>query len=233
MAERFLTFGSVASSTRCRRAVAEIIRLPAVARVPQAPRGLLGLADLRGNVLPVASLQGLLGGAATTETRRAIVSTARRRWRGVDVVEALVIVDAEQIETRQAELAARPARSQGAFATDGKKSVVKILDIAALISAAFVQDDRARPRRTRSDLDVRAATTTDGTDDRQMLVSFDVAGQEYAFALDVVLEVLNAPENLAALPVSEDLVLGVAPFRDTLLPLLSLRGLPGFAARRA
>ena len=28
-----------------------------------------------------------------------------------------------------------------------------------------------------------------------MLVSFDVAGQEYAFALDVVLEVLNAPET--------------------------------------
>ena len=37
--------------------VAEIIRMPAVARVPQAPKGLLGLANLRGAVLPVASLQ--------------------------------------------------------------------------------------------------------------------------------------------------------------------------------
>ena len=61
-----------------------------------------------------------------------------------------------------------------------------------------------------------------------MLVSFDVAGQEYALALDVVQEILDAPEALAALPASEALVLGVTPFRDTLLPLLSLRGLLGF-----
>ena len=54
--------------------VAEVIRLPAVARVPQAPKGLLGLANLRGAVLPVASLQGLLGGEATTDAAtRAIV----------------------------------------------------------------------------------------------------------------------------------------------------------------
>ena len=59
-------------------------------------------------------------------------------------------------------------------------------------------------------------TAADVADDRQMLVSFDVAGQEFAFALDVVLEVLDAPETLAALPASEELVLGVTPFRDTL-----------------
>ncbi len=83
-------------------------------------------------------------------------------------------------------------------------------------------------------------TTADDADDRQMLVSFDVAGQEYAFALDVVLEVLDAPESLAALPASEDLVLGVAPFRDTLLPLLSCaacwasrRGMSPMAGRKS
>ena len=234
MPERFLTFraGGELYALPAEQ-VAEIIRLPAVARVPQAPKGLLGLANLRGNVLPVASLQGLLGGAATTETatRAIVLDGAAPVALAVDVVEALVIVDAEQIETRQAELAARPGEIlKGAFATDGKKSVVKILDIAALIGAAFVQEDRARPRRAQSGPDVRE-TAADSAEDRQMLVSFDVAGQEYAFALDVVLEVLNAPESLAALPASEDLVLGVAPFRDTLLPLLSLRGLLGFAAR--
>ena len=234
MAERFLTF-RVAGQLYALPAgqIAEIIRLPAVARVPQAPRGLLGLANLRGNVLPVASLRGLLGGEATTDaaTRAIVLDGAAPVALAVDVVEALVTVDAEQIETRQAELAARPGEIlKGAFATDGQKSIVKILDIAALIGAAFVQEDRARPRRAQSGPDVRE-TAADSAEDRQMLVSFDVAGQEYAFALDVVLEVLNAPESLAALPASEDLVLGVAPFRDTLLPLLSLRGLLGFAAR--
>ena len=233
MVERFLTFriGSELYALPAGQVV-EVIRLPAVARVPQAPRGLLGLANLRGNVLPVASLRGLLGGEATTEaaTRAIILDGAAPVALAVDVVEALVSVDAEQIETRQAELAAKPGELlKGAFATDRKKSIVKILDIAALIGAAFVQEDRARPHRAQSGLDVRE-TMADSSDDRQMLVSFDVAGQEYAFALDVVMEVLNAPESLAV-PASDDLVLGVAPFRDTLLPLLSLRGLLGFEAR--
>src|SRR6202008_242277 len=60
------------------------------------------------------------------------------------------------------------------------------------------------------------------------LVTFEVAGQEYALALDAGREVLNAPDAVTALPATEDLVLGVEPFRDPLLPLLSLRGLLGF-----
>ncbi|MGZ3366961.1 MAG: chemotaxis protein CheW, partial [Caulobacteraceae bacterium] len=40
---------------------------------------------------------------------------------------------------------------------------------------------------------------------------------------------LSAPSNLAVAPRAEALVLGVAAFRNTLLPLLSLRGLLGFA----
>jgi len=41
--------------------VAEIVRVPAMARVPQSPRALLGIANLRGSVVPVVSLRGLLG----------------------------------------------------------------------------------------------------------------------------------------------------------------------------
>ena len=62
MAERFLTFRANGELYALpANQVAEVIRLPAVARVPQAPKGLLGLANLRGSVLPVASLRGLLG----------------------------------------------------------------------------------------------------------------------------------------------------------------------------
>ena len=41
--------------------VAEVIRIPTTARVPQAPRALIGVANLRGAVLPVVSLRALLG----------------------------------------------------------------------------------------------------------------------------------------------------------------------------
>jgi purine-binding chemotaxis protein CheW len=210
--------------------VAEIIRLPEVARVPQAPKGLLGLANLRGNILPVASLSGLLGGADSTGVTRAIVlEGAAPVALAVDAVDALVTVDSDKVETRQAELAARPGeRLTGAFAADGKDAVARVLDITALIGAAFVQAARTRTRRSLGDVD--RGTASEGAGNEQMLVSFEVAGQEYAFPLEVVQEVIDAPATLAAMPTSEELVLGVAPFRDTLLPLLSLRGLLGFAS---
>ncbi len=211
--------------------VAEVIRLPELARVPQAPKGLLGLANLRGDILPVASLSGLLGMAERHEpATRAIVleGGAAPVALAVDVVDALVTVDDARIETRQAELATQPGeRLKGAFA-NGKDAVAKILDIAALIDAAFAQSPRARPRRALNEAHA-ADEIAEGADRGQMLVSFEVAGQEYGFPLHVVQEVLDAPEMLTAMPSVEDVVLGVAPFRDSLLPVLSLRGLLGFA----
>jgi purine-binding chemotaxis protein CheW len=212
--------------------VAEVIRLPEVARVPQAPKGLLGLANLRGDILPVASLRGLLGvdeaAASATSDRAIVLEGAAPVALAVDGVDALVTIDAGKIETRQAELAMKPGeRLEGAFAADGKNAVAKILDIAALIGAAFAQTEKTRVHRSLEHLaaDEKAVASAVGG---QRLVTFEVSGQEYAFDLGVVQEVLNAPEAIAALPATEDLVLGVMPFRDTLLPLLSLRGLLGF-----
>jgi purine-binding chemotaxis protein CheW len=234
MPERFLTAridGQLYAMAAGR--VAEVIRVPNIARVPQAPKGLLGLANLRGTVMPVASLRGLLGREekAGATTRAIVLDDAAPVALAVDGVEALVTIDEGQIETRQAELAATPGEIlKGTFAVDGRSSIAKILDISALIGAAFVNKDQARPPRAvvASAPDETRAAAASG-DDRKMLVSFDVAGQEYALALDVVLEVLDAPETLATLPAGEELVLGVMPFRETLLPLLSLRGLLGFA----
>jgi purine-binding chemotaxis protein CheW len=60
-------------------------------------------------------------------------------------------------------------------------------------------------------------------------VTFEVAGQEFGLALDMVEEIVPGAEIVAAMPHSEALVRGVTPYRDTLLPLFSLRGLLGFA----
>lgn len=183
MVERFLTFrvdGELYALPA--NQVAEVIRLPAVARVPQAPKGLLGLANLRGSVLPVASVRGLMGAEESAEatTRAIVLDGAAPVALAVDVVEALVAVNTEQIETRQAELATRPGeRLKGAFAADGRNGIAKILDIEGLIGDAFVAEARARPRRALAGAAVPEREIDGaGGDDRQMLVSFDVAGQE-------------------------------------------------------
>jgi purine-binding chemotaxis protein CheW len=215
--------------------VAEVIRMPIVAPLPHGPKGLLGIANLRGSVLPIASLRGLLGqelrgqdATSASQGQRAIVLNGAAPVAVlVDSIEALVNVEHARIEARQAELAADPGeRLKGAFQAGTEQGVAKILDIQSLLADAFVQRARPQPRshvRTET-----AADVVDAIDERQRLVTFDVAGQEYALELDAVHEIIAMPDGFAQMPQSEALVLGVAGFREGLLPLLSLRGLLGF-----
>lgn len=209
--------------------VMEVIRMPALARVPHAPKGLLGVANLRGAVLPVAGLRGLLGLPQAAATRVLVLDGAAPVALAVDAVEALVTIASDRIETRPAELAARPGeRLRGAFAVGDSDTVASIVDIATLIAAAFVAQDRPRHRHAVSAAG-RSDTGAGANDTRRRLVSFEVAGQEFALDLRSVQEIIDAPASRAALPASDGAVLGVASFRGTLLPLLSLRGLLGFS----
>ena len=216
--------------------VTEVIRTPPVARVPQAPRSLLGLANLRGSVLPIASLRGLLGEAevALGSAARAIVlEGAAPVGLAVDAVDALVTVDPVNIEVRQAELArVGEERLSGAFQPDGRTDVARILDVKSLIEAAFVQQARAERTSGQGDT-IGFRESADKAADVQKLVTFEVAGQEFALALEAVREIVPTPDGITGIPHSEALVLGVMAYRETLLPLLSLRGLLGFGPEAA
>lgn len=211
--------------------VAEVIRTPIVARLPQAPRCLLGLANLRGAVLPVATARGLLGKterSAAASDRTIVLDGGAPAALAVDAIGGLVSVDVARIETRQAELAAEPGEAlTGAFQSSGDADFARILDVRRLLDAAFLQ--RERPQRRSPALTAPSMVeVSDAPEDRQQLVTFEVAGQEYALALESVREILPAPEATAIVPRSEDVVRGVMAYRDTLLPLLTLRGLLGF-----
>jgi purine-binding chemotaxis protein CheW len=211
--------------------VSEVIRMPAVARVPQSPRSLLGLANLRGSVLPLASLRALLGrgeDAGLADARAIVLDGAAPVALAVDAVEALVTLEARQLETRQAQLSAEDGEVlRGAFRSRAGQDVAKILDVRTLLDAEFTPRARAPKAAPAAGVAApeRAAETAAAN---VMLVSFQVANQEYALGIEAVQEILPAPADLAVAPRAEALVLGVAAFRDTLLPLLSLRGLLGF-----
>jgi purine-binding chemotaxis protein CheW len=211
--------------------VAEIIRLPPVTRLPQSPKGLLGVANLRGTVLPVASLRQLLGRdevAATAASRAIVLQGAAPVALVVDTVEALVSVEAGRIETRRTELTAEEGEPlQGAFKLQDGDEVARLIDIPGLLAAAFVQPVRPQSHAAAGFAvdQPRAGATRDAG---RKLVTFEVAGQEFGLDLTAVREILSAPEHVAAAPGAEALVLGLMAYRDGLLPLLSLRGLLGF-----
>ncbi|MEI9922532.1 MAG: chemotaxis protein CheW [Bradyrhizobium sp.] len=227
--ERFLTFKSEGRFYALpAESVSEVARMPLLARVPQAPRSLLGLANLRGSVIPVASVRALLGreDVATTYASRLIVlEGASPVALAVDEVASLVRVAHEKVRTAEADVASETGEHlRGAF--DSGTHVTKILDIPELLRRGFAQTG---PKRQSLANTASAATAADSTVDivRQRLVTFEVADQEYALPLEIVREIVTAPESLTFVPGADDAVRGVMPYRDGLLPLLSLRRLLG------
>jgi len=206
-----------------------------LARVPQAPKSLLGLANLRGNVIPVAGMRALLGRGeigSTANSRLIVLDGSTPVALAVDEVAALVAVALGEISSEDVELSATAGEQlQGIFQTAG--IVTKILDIQALLARAFPQN--VSSQSASPVVAARSEVTPAAPEKHRRLVTFDVARQEYALDLASVQEIVTAPDDLAYIPGSDDAVQGVMAYRDRLLPLLSLRillGLPSAATAR-
>lgn len=212
--------------------VAQIIRVPPMSRVPQSPPALLGITNLGGAVLPVVSLRGLLGieeTQARASTRAVVLNIGSNVALVVDAVDNLIGIAPEKIETYQSELGTETGEKlRGSFLTGTGSEAAKILDIKGLLDAAFAKRVRATHQATHTVMAGAVAMVEEAGATHDMLLTFEVAGQEFALDLAHVQEVIPAPKTSTAIPRAETLVLGVTALRGTLLPLLSLRALLGF-----
>jgi len=107
----------------------------------------------------------------------------------------------------------------------GGHAMIMVLDFAKLIAQEFAEIAAVAKSASLAG-GLYAGTETreeEDTSDELQLVSFDVAGQEYAITIEDVQEIVQVPENIIHVPHSESYVLGVMTLRNRLLPLVSLR----------
>jgi purine-binding chemotaxis protein CheW len=215
--------------------IGEVVRMPAAARVPHAPQALIGIANLRGTVLPLVSLRALLGlpEVGDLESARAIVlATEAPLAMAVDAIEALVTVRSDSIKIDQNQIGAENGeRLAGAF--QGDAGVAKIIDVHSLIDTAFAERAEVRKKTREVGKGSQSSDVNRHNEKRSseadILVTFDIADQQFGLPIDNVREIVPAPASLTGVAHSEALVLGMMVLRDELLPVLSLRGLLGIA----
>ena len=216
--------------------VQEIIRMPDVVRLPLSPPSLEGLANLRGTVLPILNLRRIFTFEECLHddaTRVVVLDHGRPIGFVVDRMANVVTVEGDKIESA--------ASIQSTVDTDlltgmikdiAGQAMVMILDAGQLVRREF----RSVVKKTGVALDAAEVARAqggksksggaDGSDEIQ-LVSFEVAGQEYALPIESVQEIVQIPETLSHVPNVPAYVLGVMTLRARLLPLVSLRGLFG------
>lgn len=223
--------------------VQEIIRLPEVARLPLAPTALLGLANLRGRVLPLMSLRRLLGlpDQDHSDTARALVIHCGQALGFlVDRVCSVLQVEADELEPAQAlghvhstESLAGLIRRPG---SDGQDELLMVLDFDHLVRTAFAmtqqQDDRGSARGGAEAAQLLADTSSHAQEPELRLVSFTVDAQEYGVPIEDVQEIVQMPEQITVLPQAPAHMRGVMTLRRRLLPLVDLRSLFGLGPQR-
>lgn len=218
--------------------VQEIIRLPEVARLPLAPAALLGLANLRGRVLPLLSLRRLVGLpdlAQNDASRALVIHCGQALGFLVDRVCSVLHVEASELQPAagiqtvvQADCLTGLIRRPGA---DGRDELLMVLDFDLLVQRAFQAVMRDAATRAEGSMrDTRTAATDADADQAPgaqelRMVSFTVAGQEYALPIEDVQEIVQLPDDVTALPQAPAHVRGVISLRQRLLPLVDLRSL--------
>lgn len=198
--------------------VAEVLRPPVLTRMPLSPASLLGVASLRGAVVPVVSLARLLGettGHGKASSRVLLLHLDEPVGIAVDAVGSLK-------QSKADDAVNMPAPGQLAVQGDGQ---VRSLDLVALVQKEFAGLLRGSGRRARRST---AAESSNGAPPQETaLLTFDIAGQSYALPLTAVSEAIAIPSEIASVLDSDPAMLGVIHLRGALLPVASLAALLG------
>ena len=207
--------------------VQEIIRIPSVVRVPMAPSTLEGLANLRGRVLPIVSLRRVFGFEEREDddsTRAIVIDLGQPLGFVVDRVASVVGVEISKIED--------VSSISGTIDTDlltglikdvGGHGMIMVLDFAKLITNEFSEASKTSNHSGAAQSSIHEAAEIEAISDELQLVSFTVAGEEYAISIEDVQEIVQVPDHVIHVPHADSHVLGVMTLRNRLLPLVSLR----------
>lgn len=221
--------------------VQEIIRLPEVAQLPLAPAALLGLANLRGRVLPLMSLRRLLGLPDQDHgdsARALVIHCGQALGFLVDRVCSVLQVEDEQLEPARALGHVLHAESLAGLIRrpnpQGHDELLMVLNFEHLVAQAFALTRHESSSSSVSTGPAAADSETQAAvpDSELRLVSFTVDAQEYGVPIEEVQEIVQLPEQVTVLPQAPAHMRGVITLRQRLLPLVDLRSLFGLGAQR-
>ena len=212
--------------------VQEIIKVPEITRVPQAPDFVEGVINLRGDVLPVINSRkrfGLEEVEKEDSTRIMVVNLAgASTGLVVDSVSEVLRLEKEQIEPPPPVIRgveSRFLRGVGKL-NDGKK-LIMLLDTDHI----FVKEEREQVSQVSNSASSTAKSADEKTEmvDEIQLVSFGLAGEEYAVEVMNVQEIIRVPE-ITKVPSAPSFIEGVINLREKIIPIINLRERFAFGA---
>lgn len=210
--------------------VQEIIRLPDITKVPQAPGYVEGLANLRGMIITVVNGRAKLGlpPRQYDDATRVLILALDARTAGylVDSISEVISVSREDMEKVPDDL---PNQDYLTGLVRAERGVVMLLDPEKVVGTPVNRSNRQGEKQGISkELSRQASEVTREAKVKELqLVSFAVGAEEYALDLTHVREIVGYPEHLSVVPTFPHYAEGIMVLRDNMLPVISLAKLLG------
>jgi len=207
--------------------VQEIVRPPVMTRVPNSPIYMDGIANLRGNILPVINLRERLGmePREMDDATRVVVLDCDGTATGVivDSVSEVLHIDAGIIEIPPDAVAGIEGQYLRGVAKIGQgKRLVMILAANMLIPEMVSSSASGASRAFSGSAKGTEAGGAMALEEEELMVTFKLADEEFSIDIMQVQEIIRITE-ITSVPKAPPFVKGVMSLRNRLLPIIDLR----------
>jgi len=208
--------------------VKEIIRVPDITKVPNAPAYVEGACNLRGNVLPIIDGRTWFNieRKETDENSRVLVIDVNGKATGVVVDKVSEVM---RVNTADIEDPPRIVRNvdsdylNGVVKLENGNRLIMLLDVVRALSVNAAEKE---PTGGQAESLPNGSTAPDSNGmeniEEQQLVSFLLDNEEYAIEIMKVKEIIRTPQ-IVKVPNCEAYIEGVVSIRNNLLPIINLR----------
>lgn len=194
--------------------VREIVKQSNVTRIPLAPSYVEGIANLRGEVLPIINLRKRLKlDISNVPNARVVVISDENRTFGLVVDKTAQVIDVTEDEFKDA----------GAKSEFVKSVIQKNDDFYLVLDTDKLTDIGASKSEKRSSMtNSNKKSENDIVNEYVQLVTFELNNQTYAFKIEQVQEIIRYKEPIP-IPNTEEYITGVIKLREDVLPIVDLK----------
>jgi len=197
--------------------IKEIIRVPSMTKIPNAPQYIAGLCGLRGELLPVIDLRKLFGmpGQELNESSRIIVADILGKRVGLTSDKVSEVISVEETAVKEPPASIRGADGEvvnGILILNDGKRVVMIIDAEKIIKVGNLGAAASKQHVSMEHL----MDLKNKEDEEEQIVIFSIGTEEYAFSINHVKEIIRLPE-IIKVPNAASYIEGVFSIRNQLV----------------
>jgi len=206
--------------------VKEIIRVPDITKVPNAPLYVEGACNLRGNVLPIIDGRTWFNMERKDkdENSRVIVIDVDGKATGVIVDRVSEVMRVNTADIEEPPQIVRNVDSDylnGVVKLESGNRLVMLLDVVKALSSN-TEEERKDEGESLTGNNVMIHNHETESIKEEQLVSFLLDSEEYAIGIMKVKEIIRTPQ-IVKVPNCEAYIEGVVSIRNNLLPIINLR----------